>query len=191
MKELTKGNPLKVICLFSLPILLGRLFNLAYSLADMKILGYFLGKDAIAAAGSVSSLYDLTNSFIIGLTNGFGVITAMHYGSGSMDKTKRSLTTSVTLSIIFSLSMIAVSDNVRQSASEYIAIMLAGLVFSAFYNCLAASLRAVGDAYTPLIFLILSTILNVLLDIAFIGSLGLGTKGAAAATVASQIICAV
>ncbi|MBO4907726.1 MAG: MATE family efflux transporter [Lachnospiraceae bacterium] len=205
MKELTKGNPLKVICLFSLPILLGRLFNLAYSLADMKILGYFLGKDAIAAAGSVSSLYDLTNSFIIGLTNGFGVITAMHYGSGSMDKTKRSLTTSVTLSIIFSLSMIAVcflafnpildllnvSDTVRQSASEYIAIMLAGLVFSAFYNCLAASLRAVGDAYTPLIFLILSTILNILLDIAFVGSLGLGTKGAAAATVASQIICAV
>ncbi len=205
MKELTKGNPLKVICLFSLPILLGRLFNLAYSLADMKILGYFLGKDAIAAAGSVSSLYDLTNSFIIGLTNGFGVITAMHYGSGSMDKTKRSLTSSVTLSVLFSLSMTAVcftaldpilnllnvSDNVRQSATEYISIMLAGLVFSAFYNCLAASLRAVGDAYTPLIFLILSTILNILLDIAFVGSLGLGTKGAAAATVASQIICAV
>jgi len=204
MKDLTKGSPLKIICLFSLPILLGRLFNLAYSLADMKILGYYLGKDALAAAGSVSSLYDLTSSFIIGLTNGFGVITAMHYGSGSIDKTKRSLTSSVTLSVFFSLSMTAVcfialdpildllnvSGNVRQSASEYISIMLAGLVFSAFYNCLAASLRAVGDAYTPLIFLILSTILNILLDIAFVGPLKMGTRGAAAATVTSQIICA-
>ena len=205
MKELTKGNPLKVICLFSLPILLGRLFNLAYSLADMKILGYFLGKDAIAAAGSVSSLYDLTNSFIIGLTNGFGVITAMHYGSGSLSKTKRSISSSVTLALLCSLMIIAVcfllfdpilnllnvSDNVRIPASEYISIMLMGLIFSAFYNCLASSLRAVGDAYTPLIFLIISTVLNILLDIAFIGKLGLGTKGAAAATVTSQVICAV
>ena len=205
MKDLTKGNPLKVICLFSLPILLGMLFNLAYSLADMKILGYFLGKDAIAAAGSVSSLYDLTNSFIIGLTNGFGVITAMHYGSGSLAKTKRSIASSVTLALLCSLMIIAVcfllfdpilnllnvSSSVRVAASEYISIMLTGLLFSAFYNCLAASLRAVGDAYTPLIFLIVSTVLNILLDIAFIGHLGLGTKGAAAATVTSQIICAV
>ncbi len=205
MKELTKGNPLKIICLFSLPILLGRLFNLAYSLADMKILGYYLGKDALAAAGSVSSLYDLTSSFIIGLTNGFGVITAMHYGSGSMSKTKRSVASSVTLSLGFSVAIIAVcflffdpilnllnvSATVRESASEYIAIMLAGLIFAAFYNCLAASLRAVGDAYTPLIFLIISTVLNIVLDIAFVGKLNLGTKGAAAATVTSQIICAV
>ena len=205
MKELTKGNPLKIICLFSLPILLGRLFNLAYSLADMKILGFYLGKDALAAAGSVSSLYDLTSSFIIGLTNGFGVITAMHYGSGSMSKTKRSVSSSVTLSLGFSVAIIAVcflffdpilnllnvSATVRESASEYIAIMLAGLIFAAFYNCLAASLRAVGDAYTPLIFLIISTVLNIVLDIAFVGKFNLGTKGAAAATVTSQIICAV
>ena len=203
MKDLTKGKPLKIICFFALPILIGSLFNLAYSLADMKILGLFMGKDGLAAAGSVSGLYDLTNSFMMGLTNGFGVITAMYYGSGSMEKTRRNFAVSVSLSCVTALlvsgicflffnnilDILNVPDNVRDNASAYIGIMISGLIFSALYNCLAASLRAVGDAYTPLLFLIISTLLNTGLDFLFVGKFSLGTPGAALATVTSQIIC--
>ena len=203
MKDLTKGKPIKVICFFALPILIGSLFNLAYSLADMKILGLFMGKEGLEAAGSVSGLYDLTNSFMMGLTNGFGVITAMYYGSGNMEKTRKNFALSVSLACITSLivsafcllfldsilSILNVPSDVMDNASAYIGIMIAGLIFSALYNCLAASLRAVGDAYTPLIFLIVSTLLNTGLDVLFVGGFKLGTPGAALATVTSQIIC--
>ena len=205
MKDLTKGNPLKIICLFALPILVGNLFNLFYSLADMKILGYFGGPDALAAAGSVSGLYDFLNSFMIGLCNGFGVVMAMHFGSGNMEKTKKTFSGSLFLatvsSLILALTVLPALDlvlvllkipaSVKEGATAYISVMITGLVFSAIYSCLAASLRAVGDSYTPLIFLIVSTILNTGLDILFVGFLDLGVKGAAAATVLSQLICCV
>ena len=203
MKDLTKGKPLKIICFFALPILIGSLFNLAYSLADMKILGLFMGKDGIAAAGSVSGLYDLANSFMMGMTNGFGVITAMRYGAGDMAGTRKNFALSVSLTCILSLTVsgacllflgglldvLNVPESVRGDSALYIGIMIAGLVFSSLYNCLAASLRAVGDAYTPLVFLIISTLLNTGLDILFVGGFKLGTPGAAIATVTSQIIC--
>ena len=203
MKDLTKGKPLKIICFFALPILIGSLFNLAYSLADMKILGLFMGKDGIAAAGSVSGLYDLANSFMMGMTNGFGVITAMRYGAGDMTGTRKNFALSVSLTCILSLTVsgacllflgglldvLNVPESVRGDSALYIGIMIAGLVFSSLYNCLAASLRAVGDAYTPLVFLIISTLLNTGLDILFVGGFKLGTPGAAIATVTSQIIC--
>ncbi|MCR5739895.1 MAG: MATE family efflux transporter [Lachnospiraceae bacterium] len=176
---------------------------MAYSLADMKILGLFMGNDGIAASGSVSGLYDLTNSFMMGMTNGFGVITAMHYGSGNMEKTRHNFAVSISLACIIAiivsgicllffnpiLDILNVPVEVRESAASYIGIMISGLIFSALYNCLAASLRAVGDAYTPLVFLVISTLLNTGLDILFVGGFKLGTPGAAIATVTSQIIC--
>ncbi len=162
-----------------------------------------MGKDGIAAAGSVSGLYDLTNSFMMGMTNGFGVITAMYYGSGNMEKTRHNFAVSISLACICALTVsgicllffdrildiLNVPPEVRESASLYIGIMISGLIFSALYNCLAASLRAVGDAYTPLIFLVISTLLNTGLDVLFVGGFNLGTPGAAIATVTSQIIC--
>jgi len=203
MKDLTKGNPLRIICMFSLPIFIGCLFNLAYSIADIKILGYFIGKDALAAAGSVSGLYDFLNSFMIGLTNGFGVICAVRYGASDMEGTRKAFSNSLFLAFVFSVTIsslclifmdpvliiLNVPVNVSSDAKTYISVMIAGLVFSALYNCLAASLRAVGDAFTPLIFLILSTVLNILMDILLVGSFKLGPFGAALATVISQIIC--
>lgn len=205
LKDLTKGKPIKVICIFALPILIGSLFNLAYSLGDMKILGYYMGRDALAAAGSVSGLYDLAGSFLMGLTNGFGVVTAMHYGSGNMEKTRRNIAASLFFAFIVAaiftlicmlfmnpiLDILNVPVNVRKDAYSYIMVMISGLIFSALYNCLAASLRAVGDSYTPLIFLIISTVLNIALDMFFVGFLRKGTFGAGLATVISQIICLV
>ncbi len=203
MKDLTKGNPLKIICMFSLPIFIGCLFNLAYSIADIKILGYFIGNEALAAAGSVSGLYDFLNSFMIGLTNGFGVICAVRFGASDMEGTRKAFSNALFLAFVFSIAisslclffmdpvlvLLNVSENLIFDAKIYISVMISGLVFSALYNCLAASLRAVGDAFTPLIFLILSTLLNILMDILLVGSLSLGTFGAALATVISQIIC--
>ena len=205
MKDLTKGKILKVIMQFALPVFIGNLFNLAYNLADTRIIGSFLGSDALAAVGSVSTLSDLIVSFVFGLSNGFAVLTARFFGQRSEDKVRKNFALSLEFGIIISLILTAgsllgldglfkwlnVMDVHRADASSYITIVIYGLIFSCIYNVLASSLRAVGDAYTPLFFLIFSAVLNVGLDILFVGRLGMGVSGAALATVISQVLAAV
>lgn len=205
MKDLTKGKILKVIMQFALPVFIGNLFNLTYNLADTRIIGSFLGSDALAAVGSVSTLSDLIVSFVFGLSNGFAVLTARFFGQRSEDKVRKNFALSLEFGIIISLILTAgsllgldglfkwlnVMDVHRADASSYITIVIYGLIFSCVYNVLASSLRAVGDAYTPLFFLIFSAVLNVGLDILFVGRLGMGVSGAALATVISQVLAAV
>ncbi len=190
---------------FALPVFIGNLFNLAYNLADTRIIGSFLGSDALAAVGSVSTLSDLIVSFVFGLSNGFAVLTARFFGQRSEDKVRKNFALSLEFGIIISLILTAgsllgldglfkwlnVMDVHRADASSYITIVIYGLIFSCVYNVLASSLRAVGDAYTPLFFLIFSAVLNVGLDILFVGRLGMGVSGAALATVISQVLAAV
>ncbi len=190
---------------FALPVFIGNLFNLAYNLADTRIIGSFLGSDALAAVGSVSTLSDLIVSFVFGLSNGFAVLTARFFGQRSEDKVRKNFALSLEFGIIISLILTAgsllgldglfkwlnVMDVHRADASSYITIVIYGLIFSCIYNVLASSLRAVGDAYTPLFFLIFSAVLNVGLDILFVGRLGMGVSGAALATVISQVLAAV
>ena len=190
---------------FALPVFIGNLFNLAYNLADTRIIGSFLGSDALAAVGSVSTLSDLIVSFVFGLSNGFAVLTARFFGQRSEDKVRKNFALSLEFGIIISLILTAgsllgldglfkwlnVMNVHRADASSYITIVIYGLIFSCVYNVLASSLRAVGDAYTPLFFLIFSAVLNVGLDILFVGRLGMGVSGAALATVISQVLAAV
>ena len=204
MKDLTKGKILKVIMQFALPVFIGNLFNLAYNLADTRIIGSFLGSDALAAVGSVSTLSDLIVSFVFGLSNGFAVLAARFFGQRSEDKVRKNFALSLEFGIIISLILTAgsllgldglfkwlnVMDVHRADASAYITIIIYGLVFSCVYNVLASSLRAIGDAYTPLFFLIFSALLNVGLDILFVGKLSMGVSGAALATVISQALAA-
>ncbi|MCR4618458.1 MAG: MATE family efflux transporter [Lachnospiraceae bacterium] len=205
MKDLTKGNILKVILQFALPVFIGNLFNLAYNLADTRIIGSYLGSDALAAVGSVSTLSDLIVGFVFGLANGFAVITARFFGMKDDDSVRKSFALSLELGVIISIIIALVSYfglpgifrwlNVNPQheiqARAYIVIIITGLIFSCIYNVLASSLRAIGDAYTPLIFLIVSAVINVGLDILFVGGLGKGVAGAAMATVISQLISAV
>ncbi len=205
MKDLTKGNPLRVIIRFAIPVMIGNLFNLLYNLADIRIIGTFLGTEALAAIGSVSTLNDLLVLFLIGLANGFAVKSALFYGMGRQDRVKKTFVHSLMYGLLITLAVVAfcvlalqpilsilnVMGEYRTAAAEYITVILYGLFFTTAYNTMAAVLRSIGDAVTPLLFLIFSTILNVVLDLVCVGGLKLGIRGAAWATVTAQLISAV
>lgn len=205
MKDLTHGKPARIILYFALPILIGNLFNLAYNLADTRIVGTYLGNDALAAVGSISTLNDLLVGFIVGLANGFAVIMAQHFGSGDKNKSRKVFALSILMGLVVTAIVVAgslifmdglldwmnVMDEHREASVAYITVIIVGLFFSIIYNVLAANLRAIGDAYTPLIFLIISAVLNVVLDILCVKYMDMGVRGAAVATIVSQAVSAV
>lgn len=205
MKDLTHGKPARIILYFALPILIGNLFNLAYNLADTRIVGTYLGNDALAAVGSISTLNDLLVGFIVGLANGFAVIMAQHFGSGDKNKSRKVFALSILMGLVVTAIVVAgslifmdgllnwmnVMDEHREASVAYITVIIVGLFFSIIYNVLAANLRAIGDAYTPLIFLIISAVLNVVLDILCVKYMDMGVSGAAVATIVSQAVSAV
>lgn len=205
MKDLTSGKPLKLILHFALPLFIGQLFQLFYSLVDTRIVGETLGDTALAAVGATSTLSDLLISLLTGITNGFGIIIATYFGAKNECYMKKAIGSTILLGTgvalitsIFSLlflspilSFLNVSDELLPLSTSYISMILIGLAAATFYNCCAAILRALGDSFTPLIFLIISTVLNIFLDYAFILYFHMGVAGAAAATVLSQILSAI
>ncbi len=204
MNDLTKGSPALVMLKFAIPVLIGRLFQLAYNLTDTRIVGSLLGTDALAAVGSVSTLHELFSGFLIGLAGGFAILTARYFGMNREDMVRRCFASALFLGTVTALIMtlpsllglnalldiLNVSDALRPDASAYLSTLLAGLIFCVLYNVLASNLRAVGDSLTPLLFLILSAVLNVGLDLLFVGPLHYGVRGAAFATVLSQAVSA-
>ncbi len=204
MKDLTTEKPLKVIIGFTIPILLGNIFNLAYNLADIRIVGSFLGDEALAAVGSVSTLNDLVIGFVVGLAQGFAVLTARYYGMKDYDMVRKNFAQTVLWGMLISivvtvgslwgmeglLNWLNVAEAQRADASSYIGVIMCGLIFNCLYNVMASSLRSIGDSITPLILLIFSAVLNVGLDVLCVGSFGMGIRGAALATVFSQMVSA-
>ncbi len=202
MKDLTQGKPSKLILSFALPIFLGNLLQLTYSLVDTRIVGSFLGEDALAAVGATSSLSGLIIEFLLGLSNGFAIITARKFGARDIGNMKKSVAMSLVIGtgisiFITVLGLLALGPildflNVPRSllplARGYIAIIIAGILATFFYDACAASLRAIGDAVTPLIILTISVLLNIVGDLFFVVVLKTGVKGAALATVLAQII---
>lgn len=202
MKNLTKGNPLKLILLFALPLFIGQIFQLFYGLVDTRIVGETLGETSLAAVGSTTAVSDLMIHFMNGLTNGFAIIVATFFGAEDEKALKKSaagtlllgLLTAIVLTILATiflypiLGFLNTPETILVEASSYIHIIILGLAASALYNACASILRAVGDSVTPLIFLILSSFLNIFLDYAFIKGFHFGVEGAALATVISQII---
>lgn len=171
MKDLTKGKPSALILSFALPIFLGNLLQLTYSLVDTRIVGSFLGEDALAAVGATSTLSGLIIGFLLGLSNGFAIITAQKFGAKNIADMKKSFAMSLVIGTGIS-----------------ILFTIAGLLATFLYDACAATLRAIGDAVTPLIILAISVALNIVGDLFFVVVLKIGVKGAAIATVLAQII---
>lgn len=204
-KTLTKGTPWKLILSFSIPIFWGNVFQLLYSLIDTKIVGSTLGELALASVGSVSTLHTLLTGFINGLTLGFSIISAMHFGGGEANKLRKSFAAAISLGIMTTavivvlllvflkpvLGILNVPEAEFQMAYSYISILIAGLFVTVLYNLCANTLRAIGDAVTPLMFLVLASVSNVGLDYLFILGFGLGVRGAAYATVLAQLLSVV
>ena len=204
MNNLTEGKPLKIILQFAIPLFIGRIFQLFYSLADTRIVGSILGETALAAVGATSPLSDLLLGLLTGVTDGFGIVIATYFGAQSAKEMRKAMGSSIlfgvfstilisSLSLLFLspiLNFLNITNDLHPFAESYIRIILIGLIAATFYNVFAAILRAIGDSFTPLIFLIISTILNIILDYAFILYLKMGVAGAAFATVISQAVSA-
>lgn len=202
MKDLTKGHPLKLIIIFAIPLIIGQLFQQFYSIVDTRIVGVTLGEDALAAVGSTSTLSDLMISFMNGSAAGFSIITANFFGAKDDARLKKTVASTFALGMLMAiiisvlciifmgplLQVLNVSENLYPNAQAYIRVIMSGLVITALYNICAATLRAIGDTITPLIFLIISSFLNIFLDYSFILGLHMGVDGAALATVLSQLI---
>lgn len=205
MKDLTKGKPSTLILTFALPIFLGNLLQLTYSLVDTRIVGSCLGEDALAAVGATTTLSNLIVGFLMGLCNGFAIITAQRFGAKDEKGLKKTFAASITLGIGVAviltiagllflnpiLRFLNVPEELMGIAHQYIFVIIAGLLATLFYNTFAATLRAIGDTVTPLIILAVSVVLNIAGDLFFILVLNAGVRGAAIATVLSQILAAV
>ena len=204
MKDLSKGNPLKVILQFALPLYIGQLFQLCYGVIDTRVVGSVLGEAALAAVGATTALSDLLIEFLNGVICGFGIVIATCFGAKEEKQMKKAIGGTIVIGVLFTvvisvgcllflpqiLGILNVAPELTQNATAYIQTIIAGLVITALYNIGAVVLRSIGDSFTPLIFLVISNVLNVVLDYSFVMYAGMGTRGAALATVLSQAVSA-
>lgn len=204
-KNMTEGNPLKIILLFSVPVLLGNLFQQFYSMVDTIIVGRYLGEEALAAVGSTGCIIFLVLGFANGVAQGFGVMISHAYGAKDNKLLKHYVALSLILTVIISVILTVITvlssrqllmwmntpANILEMANDYIQVIYAGIILTMAYNVAAGILRGIGDSKTPLYFLILSSFLNIFLDIFLIVTIPLGTAGAAYATVISQGVSAI
>lgn len=205
MKDMTSGNPLKLLVMFSIPLLCGNVFQQLYLMADTIIVGKTLGANALAAVGATGSLAFMMIGGIYGLTSGFAVITAQRFGAGDRKGVKHSIATIAELSLIMwvvitvfciwfvdpMLKMMNTPKEIFNDSEKYIAALFWGCGAFILYNGVASILRALGDSKTPLIFLVVASVLNIILDFVFILTFKMGVAGAAWATVVSQLVAGV
>ena len=199
---MTKGSPLRLIVLFTLPVLIGNLFQNFYNLVDSVIVGRFLGVNALAAVGATGTIAFLIFGWINGITGGFGIMLAQSFGAGEKRELHRFLWNGFWVGSFFSvlltvgtvilaaplMAAMNTPENIFSMGVSYIRILFLGIPASILYNYSASVLRALGDSRHPFYFLLFSSILNVVLDYVFITDFHTGVEGAAAATVISQLV---
>lgn len=201
-RNLTEGSPLKLIIAFSIPMILGNLFQQLYNFVDTMIVGHFLGIDALAGVGATGCINFLIIGFCMGMCSGFAIPVAQMFGAKDYKNLRKFFANSLYLSVIFSvviatvvsifcrqiLVLMRTPTDVIEYSYTYILTLFIAIPITFLYNILAGVIRAIGDSKTPLIFLIISTFINLGLDILFIAGFDMGVFGAALATVLSQLI---
>ena len=205
MTDMTTGSPAKHILKFALPLLIGNLFQQLYNMVDSIVVGNYVGKNALAAVGACGSMNFLFFSLSSGLAIGIGIIVAQYFGAKDEKNVRSTIANSFYVLVIASLSvsvlgillapgllgLLMTPDNIIGDSIIYMRTTCAGIIAIALYNGVAAILRALGDSKTPLYFLILSSIVNVILDLTFVLAFQMGVLGVALATIISQAISAV
>ena len=204
-KDMTQGSPLKLILAFAVPLMLGSLFQQFYNLADTIIVGRFVGVEALAAVGSVGGLNYLVLGFVNGIACGFSIPISWTFGAKDYVEMRRYTANAVWLSVFFAavLTVVTVAmtrsilvwtntpDNIIDLADIYIRTIFIGIPFTLLYNMTSALMRALGDSKTPLYFLVLTSAVNIVLDLVLIINFNMGVLGAAVATDVSQAISGV
>jgi putative MATE family efflux protein len=201
-KDMTTGSSAKQIISFALPLLIGNVFQQFYNMVDGIIVGHFVSKEALAAVGSTGSINFLIIGFVLGVASGFCIPVSQFFGAKNYASMRKTVANMIYLAVIISLVLTVVTmlytknililmqtpDNIIQDAYDYIIIIFAGISATMFYNILAGLLRALGDSRSPLLFLVFSSITNVILDIVLILVFHMGVSGAGYATVAAQLL---
>ena len=201
-KDMTRGPVMKQVLLFSLPFLIGNVFQQLYNIADMVIVGRTLGPEAYAAVGATGSLIWFASGAIQSLTVGFSVIAAQYFGAGEKERIKEAFGASILLSSIISVALAVICvifarpilvllrtpDELLERSYRYVVWIFAGLIATALYNLLSNMIRSLGDSRTPLYFLVIACLINILLDFVFILLCGMDTDGAGLATILAQLI---
>lgn len=205
MQDFTRGNITRQIIIFSVPMLIGNLFQQLYSMVDAIVVGRFVGGNALAAVGVAMNILQFLTAILIGLTTGASVLISQFYGAKLIERLKQTVATSViflaALSLVIAvvgitlspalLRLLNTAPEVMDDAVLYLRILMAGMLFPVFYNMYTAYLRALGDSRSPLFILIFSTVLNTGLDLLLVVQFKMGVLGVAVATVIAQSLSAV
>ena len=207
--DMTVGNPTKLVIKFIIPLLIGNIFQQLYSMVDTIIVGKYVGTQALAGVGSTGAINFFILGFAMGMTSGFAVPIAQAFGANDPKRVRHFVAMSIYLTLGVAVILTIIStiglgplliitktpEDIYQHAYDYMIIILAGLVTNMAYNMTASILRSLGDAKTPLYFLIVASFLNIVLDFLFILSFNMGVAGAALATIISQgvsaLLCAI
>lgn len=204
VNDMTVGTPIKAILLFAVPMLIGNVFQQFYNFVDTTVVGKFVGADALAAVGTTGSMNALLICIAMGLSNGAGVIISQCFGAQRYDEMKKAVTAMmyvasvtglvITAAGIFlagpAMRLLGVPDSIIHLSVLYMRIVFGFSLTGIFYNAFAAILRSVGDSRTPLYMLIISSVINVVLDLLFVLKFGMGVAGVAYATVIAQGVSA-
>lgn len=205
MKDMTKGNIPSQLIRFSIPLVLGNLFQLTYNAVDSIIVGRFAGEGALAAVGTANPVMSIVILGITGICIGASVIMSELFGAGNREKLKEEVSTVLIFGCFFSLiiavlgflasggilRLLRVPEQILADSSMYLKLIFLGMPFTFFYNAVASALRSVGDSKTPVRFLAMASVLNGLLDVVFVAWFHMGVIGAALATDIAEAVSAI
>ena len=200
MTDMTVGSPLRLIFFFSLPLLAGNLFQQLYNMVDSMVVGRYVGDQALAAVGTGFPIFFMLSSLFMGIGTGATIIIAQYYGAGDMDGVRTTVDTIYTAMVVGSipltiagvvlsgpiLKLIQVPDDTYPQALLYLIIIFAGVMGTIGYNINAGILQGLGDSKTPLIFLSIACVINIVLDLVFVLVFQMGVAGVACATIIAQ-----
>ena len=203
--DMTVGTPWKSIAMFSVPMLIGNIAQQLYSTVDSIVVGHYVGDNALAAVGSAAPIFNMLLVLFVGISAGVGIMVAQYFGAKSREELSSTIGTSITLTAIASLflmiaappiiysllEMLNTPASIIKDCHDYLVIMLYGIAGMAYYNILSGILRGMGDSFSALIYLLIATVLNIVLDVWFVAGFNMGVAGVSLATVIAQAISSV
>ena len=200
--DMTVGKPWKSIVMFSIPMLIGNIAQQLYNTVDSIVVGHYVGDNALAAVGSSAPLLNMLLVLFVGISAGVGIMVSQYFGAKAREELSGTIGTAITMTAIFSLLLMIVApplvygmlellktpDTIIQDCNDYLVIMMYGIAGMSYYNILSGILRGMGDSFSALVYLLIATVLNIVLDIVFVAGFHMGVAGVSLATVIAQAV---
>ncbi len=200
--DMTVGKPWKSIIMFSIPMIIGNIAQQLYSTVDSVVVGHYVGDNALASVGSAAPIFNLLLVLFVGISAGVGIMVAQYFGARSRENLSKTIGTCITVTALASLFLMIISPpiipwllkllntpaSIIDDCTSYLTIMMLGVAGMAYYNILSGILRGMGDSFSALLYLLVATFLNIVLDVLFVAQFKMGVSGVALATVIAQFI---